>query len=97
MEERGPLWALVGAIVFFKLFTIGIILWLSPLGATVLFLLVSHLVWIVAAVVLIAGPAALWYRLVRMRGRRRHLLEQEWRVEPPGRPAGSEEHPIFRL
>lgn len=89
MEERGPLWALVGSCVFFKLFTVGLIIYLSPIGATILFMVVSNLLWIVGAVVLVAGPLLLYYRLVKVRARRRKLIEAEWNVEPP--PAGSPE------
>ncbi len=83
MEERNGLYAYVGILVGFKVWTLVLILWLTSSWDTVVFLLAGHVLWIGAGVMAAAGPAAFWMRLVRVRGKRKQLQHAEWHVEEP--------------
>jgi hypothetical protein len=80
-DDRRAMYAYFGILVAFKIFTLIVILWLTSSWQAVVFVVASHVLWLVVATVLIAGPAAFWARLVRVRAKRRHLLRQEWHVE----------------
>jgi hypothetical protein len=80
-DDRGAMYAYFGILVGFKIFTLVVILWLTSSWEAVVFVVASHVLWISVALVLVAGPAAFWARLVRVRRRRRRLLHQEWHVE----------------
>lgn len=83
MEERSGLYAYVGILVGFKIWTLIIILWLTSSWDTVVFLIAGHVLWIAAAALVVAGPATFWIRLVRVRAKRRRLQQAEWNVEDP--------------
>jgi hypothetical protein len=83
MEERKGLYAYVGILVGFKIWTLIIILYLTSSWDTVIFVLAGHVLWIGAGAVIVAGPAAFWARLVRVRAKRRKLQYAEWHVEDP--------------
>ncbi len=81
--ERSALYAYIGILLGFKIFTLVVILWLTSSWDTVIFVLAGHVLWIAAIVVLVSGPAAFWMRLVRMR-RKRHILQYaEWHIDEP--------------
>ncbi len=81
MEDRRSLYAFLGILVGFKIWTLIIILWLTSSWQTVVFLLAGHILWFIGAAVLVAGPAAFWARLIKMRRRRKQLQHAEWNVE----------------
>jgi threonine/homoserine/homoserine lactone efflux protein len=81
MEDRRGLYAFLGVLVGFKIWTLIIILWLTSTWQTVVFLLAGHVLWLAGAAVLVAGPAAFWTRLIRVRAKRKKLQHAEWNVE----------------
>ncbi len=81
--ERSALYAYVGILLGFKIFTLVIILWLTSSWDTVVFILAGHILWVAGIGMLVAGPAAFWMRLFRVR-RKRHVLQHaEWHVDEP--------------
>lgn len=83
MEERRGLYAYVGILVGFKIWTLVIILWLTSSWQTIIFLLAGHVLWFIVGAIIVAGPAAFWMRLVRVRAKRRRLQYAEWHLEDP--------------
>lgn len=83
MEDRNSLYAYVGVLVGFKIWTLILILWLMSSWHAVVFIVVGHVLWIVAIAVIVAGPATFWMRLLRARARRRKLQHAEWHVDDP--------------
>lgn len=70
-----------GILVAFKAWTLLLILVFSSSWETVQFLAANHVLWFAVAAVLLWGPALFWFRLVRLRARRRALIRSEWEVE----------------
>ena len=83
MEDRRGLYAFLGILLGFKIWTLIIILWLTSSWQTIIFLLAGHVLWFSVAGVLLVGPAAFWARLIRMRRKRKELQHAEWNVEEP--------------
>jgi hypothetical protein len=80
-DDRRAMYAYFGILAAFKLFTlVAILIYMSSWDA-IIFVVVSHVLWIAVGAALVAGPATFWARLVRVRSRRRQLLSQEWHVE----------------
>ena len=77
-DDRRAMYAYFGILAAFKLFTLVAILIYMSSWETIVFVVVSHVMWIAVGAVLVAGPATFWARLIRMRSRRRQLLLQEW-------------------
>ncbi|ACZ39164.1 glycosyltransferase 87 family protein [Sphaerobacter thermophilus] len=73
--------AFIAILVGFKLWTLLLILLVATSWGTVGFLAATHVLWIMVGMVALWGPALLWYRLIRMRRRRRELQRAEWEVE----------------
>ena len=80
-DDRRAMYAYFGILAAFKLFTLVAILIYMSSWETIVFVVASHIMWIVIGAVLVAGPATFWARLVRVRSRRRQLIAQEWHVE----------------
>lgn len=69
-------------VIGFKLITSVVIFAMQPTLASAAFLLVMQWYWLLLPVPAVAVPLLFWYRLRRVRQRRRLLLESEWYVEP---------------
>jgi tetrahydromethanopterin S-methyltransferase subunit E len=80
-DDRRAMYAYFGVLLAFKIFTLIVILWLMSSWEAVVFVVASHVLWLIVGAILIAGPAAFWTRLVRVRARRRQLVHQEWHIE----------------
>ncbi|MBI4493466.1 MAG: hypothetical protein HY690_11820 [Chloroflexi bacterium] len=81
MEGRAAVWTLVGIVVCFKLGTaLVILLNAHPAGDALGLLIATNWLLVVIVVLLVAGPALFWFRLVRVRARRRRLERGEWEV-----------------
>jgi len=80
-DDRRAMYAYFGILIAFKIFTLIVILWLTASWQSAVFLIASHVLWIAVALVIFAGPAAFWARLMRGRAKRRQLIRQEWHVE----------------
>lgn len=81
-EQKAALWAFVGMGIAFKVITSLIIFALRPTAASALFLLVMQWYWLLLPLPLVVVPALFWYRLWRVRRKRRRLIQAEWAVEP---------------
>lgn len=82
MNGRVAAWTLLGIIVIFKLGTAALILYHArpASDATYAILFATHWYLLVPFVLLIAGPAVFWYRLLRVRAKRERLHRAEWDV-----------------
>jgi hypothetical protein len=85
VAHRTAILTFTGVLIGFKLWSILLIYIVGGTEGTTMFLLGTHVLWIVVPVVLLWAPALFWYRMVRVRRRRSSLLESEWNVgqEPP--------------
>ena len=81
-EGKAALWTFLGLILGFKLVTSIIIFAMEPSvwNATFLFAMQWYLVLLPLPFVVV--PAIFWYRLVRVRRRRRKLIQAEWLMAP---------------
>lgn len=81
-----PAW-LVGSIVFAKIATLAIVLWVSWSPGTGLLVAVVSWYWLPILAALVAGPLLFARRLRRARRRRQELLRAEWMLDDqPVRP-----------
>jgi len=67
--------------VGFKVITSIIIFVMEPSLASAGFLLAMQWYWLVLPIPFLVVPAVFWYRLWRVRRRRRALIRSEWSVE----------------
>jgi hypothetical protein len=83
MDEDGKaaFWTFVGMGLAFKVITSIIILIMAPSAHTVLFLFVMQWYWLLLPIPMIALPTLFWYRLRRVRKKRRQLILSEWAVD----------------
>ena len=81
-EGRAALWTFLGMAIAFKLATSLIIFLMQPSWASATFLVWMNWYWPILPVVVVALPAMFWFRLMRVRARRRDLIRSEWRVDP---------------
>ena len=79
---RAALWTFLGMALGFKLVTSVVIFWFDPTFASATFLFWMNWYWPILPVLLLILPAMFWYRLWRVRARRRDLIRSEWRVDP---------------
>jgi type IV secretory pathway VirB3-like protein len=80
MEDRRAMYAFFGVLVAFKLFTIILIFALLTSWSTLAFLVLGHFLWLAFGAVVLWSPALFWFRLRRVRRRRRALQSAEWNV-----------------
>jgi hypothetical protein len=81
-DGRAALWTFLGMAIGFKLITSVVIFAMMPSAHAAIFLIGMNWYWLVLPVVVLALPAMFWYRLMRVRARRRELIRAEWRVDP---------------
>jgi len=84
-RDRTALWTLVWVMFTFKAVTALMILVMLPGEGTLSLLIAMHVPWFVGAAALVAIPGIFWYRLVRVRAKRKRLIWEEWHVEPSPR------------
>ena len=77
-ESKAALWTFLGLILGFKLATSIIIFVMEPSVWSATFLLAMQWYWLLAPLPFVLVPAIFWYRLVRVRRRRRRLIQAEW-------------------
>jgi hypothetical protein len=85
VSYRAAALTFAGVMIGFKLWSIVLIYLVGGGEGTTAFLLGTHVLWIVIPLALLWAPVLYWYRLYRVRRKRRVLLEAEWNVEqePP--------------
>jgi hypothetical protein len=81
-DSKAALWTFVGMIAGFKIITSIIIFVMEPSIASAAFLVAMQWYWLLIPLPFIIVPALFWYRLWKVRRRRRQLIRSEWKVEP---------------
>jgi hypothetical protein len=82
-DARVAVYTIFGTMVAFKLSTALFILWLQPTVHGAAFLTLTNLVWAPLVVVPAALFGVFWYRRLKVRRKRRQLIEAEWNVREP--------------
>jgi hypothetical protein len=78
-EDRAPIWTLGAIIVFFKVLAVVLVMWYDGSRQAVEAAIAIN--WPIFVFFLLLVPLAGWrLRLVRVRLKRRKLIEQEWNV-----------------
>jgi hypothetical protein len=80
-DEAASVWALFLTLGVLKLVLVLAVVAMYPTTEAVLVQVVTSWPWLVVPAVFLATPAVLWYRRLRVRAKRRRLLEAEWREE----------------
>ena len=80
-DSRAALWTFLGMAIGFKLVTSVLIFAMMPSAHSAIFLIGMNWYWLVLPIVVVALPAMFWFRLMRVRARRRELIRAEWRVD----------------
>ena len=81
-DSKAALWTFVGMILGFKIITSIIIFVMEPSIGSAAFLLAMQWYWLILPIPLVVVPALFWYRLWKVRRRRRELIRSEWKVDP---------------
>ena len=81
-DGRAALWTFLGMAIGFKVITSVLIFAMMPSAHSALFLIGMNWYWLVLPVVVLALPAMFWFRLMRVRSKRRELIRSEWQVDP---------------
>lgn len=79
-DGRAAAWTFVGIILAFKVITSIVIFMMQPSLASATFLFAMQWYWLLVPLPLIVLPVLFWYRLWRVRKRRRKLIHSEWMV-----------------
>lgn len=84
MDEDGKaaFWTFAGMGIAFKVVTSIIIYVMAPSAHAAIFLFAMQWYWLLIPVPMLVVPALFWYRLRKVRRRRRQLILSEWAVEP---------------
>lgn len=89
-------WLLVGTIAGAKLATFGVVVWAARAPEAGLLIGVTLPPWLLAAVLLLAGPLLFRLRLHRVRARRARLHRAEWLLPEPAAADLGRWRPRFR-
>ena len=81
------MWVVAGPLIAFKVGVVVLLLMYAPTREGLLFVLGTGWPVLIVVAVMVAGPLAAWYRLVRVRARRNRLRRSEWMGLEPGAPA----------
>ena len=93
-DGRAALWTFLGMAIGFKVVTSVIIFVMMPTAHAAIFLIGMNWYWLILPIVVVALPALYWFRLMRVRAKRRELIRAEWLVDPeldwnPAAPRGT--------
>lgn len=80
MPYRAAALTYIGVLIGFKLWSFFLIYLFWGGLDTVGYLLGTHVLWFLVPAIAFAAPALFWFRLLRVRRRRRELEEAEWNV-----------------
>lgn len=80
-DFRAALWTFLGMAIAFKVATSLLIFAMMPSAHAAIFLIGMNWYWPLLVIVVLALPGLFWYRLMRVRARRRELIRAEWRVD----------------
>ncbi len=79
--EAASAWALFATLGALKLVLALAIVAMYPTYEAVLVQVVTSWPWLVVPAIVLAALVLLWYRRLRVRARRKRLLEAEWRAD----------------
>jgi hypothetical protein len=82
-DAKIALYTIFGTMVVFKVVTALWIIWLQPSVHGAAFLVLTNTVWFALVAVPAAGAGLFWWRRIRVRRKRRQLIEAEWSVREP--------------
>ena len=82
-DAKIALYTIFGTMVAFKVATALFILWLQPTIHGAAFLAFTNAIWVPIVVVPAAIFGTFWYRRLKVRRKRRQLIEAEWNVREP--------------
>jgi hypothetical protein len=82
-EAKVALYTIFGTMVAFKVVTALWIVWLQPSVHGAAFLVLTNTVWFALVAVPLGIAALFWWRRVKVRRKRRRLIEAEWNVPEP--------------
>jgi hypothetical protein len=91
-ELRAPFWTFFWMIVGFKVATSIAIFVMMPTAHNAIFQLGMNWYVFLPALVVVLLPTVFWFRLLRVRAKRRKLIRAEWNVEPE--PTGIASRPV---
>lgn len=77
--DAASAWALFATLGTLKLVLLLAVVAMYPTPEAVLVQVVTSWPWLAVPAIFLAAPALLWYRRLRVRARRKRLLEAEWR------------------
>ena len=80
-DSKAALWTFVGMGIAFKVVTSVIIFVMAPTAHAAFFLFAMQWYWLLLPLPMLVLPALFWYRLRRVRKRRRQLILSEWAVD----------------
>ena len=80
-ERRVALWTLVGVIVFFKIYTVVLVMIFDRSAEMFIFMAAMNFPFILAGLAIVAVVGLVWFRLLRGRAKRSQLLREEWYVD----------------
>ena len=70
-----------GVMIVFKLWSVVLIYLFWGGNGTANFLLGTHILWLAIPVLFLWAPLVFWIRILRVRRKRRLLLESEWNLD----------------
>jgi hypothetical protein len=82
-EAKVAFYTIFGTMVVFKVVTALWIIWLQPSLHGAAFLALTNTVWFALVAVPLAITALFWWRRIKVRRKRRRLIEAEWNVRQP--------------
>lgn len=86
-EDRAPIWTLGGIAIFFKILAVVLVIWYD--GSRQAIEMAIAINWPFFIPLLLATPILVWWiRLLRVRMKRRKLIEQEWKIRVPEKTVG---------
>ena len=80
-DGKAAFWTFVGMILAFKVVTSIIIFIMAPSAPAAIFLFAMQWYWLLAPLPMLVVPFLFWYRLRRVRRKRRQLILSEWAVD----------------
>jgi hypothetical protein len=81
-DGKAAFWTFVGMILTFKVVTSVIIFVMAPSAHAAFFLFAMQWYWLLVPLPMVVVPFLFWYRLRRVRKKRRQLILSEWAVSP---------------
>jgi hypothetical protein len=81
-DGKAAFWTFVGMGIVFKVVTSIIIFVMAPSAHSAIFLFAMQWYWLLLPLPMLVVPAMFWFRLRRVRKKRRQLILSEWGVEP---------------